>query len=97
MCGFTPANTPPSFDPARIRHGWLVARTNGVVAVRVIEDGVVRTGPFVATIGELLEVKRVAGVVTYTQGAQLRYTSATASVGPIKVAASLYGLEDFIE
>lgn len=97
VCGFTPANTPPSVDPARVRHGWLMARTNGVVTVRVIEDGVIRAGPFVAAIGELLEVRRVGGVVTYTQGTQLRYTSVTPSVGAIKVAASLYGTEDFIE
>jgi len=96
VCGFTPSNTPPSADPARVRHGWLVAYINGVATARVIEDGLVRTGVFAAAVGTTLEVRRVGGTVTYWQGAQLRHTSSTASVGPIKVATSLYGTEDAI-
>ena len=95
-CGLTPASTPPSIDVARITHGFLVARSSGRLAVRVIEAGVVVAGPFLVSFGDTVEVLRQAGAVAYRHAGTVLYRSAAPSAGPVKVAASLYGKEDSV-
>lgn len=95
-CGLTPASTAPSIDVARITHGFLVARSSGRLAVRVIESGAVVAGPFLLAFDDTLEVLRQAGAVIYRHAGATLYRSTMLSSGPVKVAASLYGKEDSI-
>jgi hypothetical protein len=95
-CGLTAASTPPSIDVDRITHGLLMARSQGRLAVRVIESGVQRAGPFLVSFDDVVEVVRQSGQVSYRHAGALLYRSTVPSAGPVKVAASLYGKEDSV-
>lgn len=96
VCGFTGASTAPSVDPERVVHGFYVTRIAGVLTARVWESGRLVAGPWTVAAGDLLEVLRSGANVIYRRAGAVVYRSRTPSTGTIKVAASLYGPEDFV-
>lgn len=96
VCGLTAAATAASVAPERVAHGFYVTRIAGVLTARVWESGRIVAGPWNVEPGDLLEVLRAGSRVIYRRAGAVVYRSRTPSTGTVKVAASLYGPEDFV-
>lgn len=81
--------------PSLIEHGFYFQRA-GADYVQVIELGVTKTTLRPRHTGDLFEVRRVGGVVTYWQNGSLVYQSAQPSVGRILVNTCLYTSGDSV-
>lgn len=96
VCGLTPAATAASVAPERVAHGFYVTRIAGVLTARAWEGGRIVAGPWTVAVGDLLEVLRSGSRVIYRRAGAVLYRSREPSSGTVKVAASLYGPEDFV-
>lgn len=96
VCGLTAVTTAASVAPERVAHGFYVTRVAGVLTARVWEAGRIVAGPWTVAVGDLLEVLRSGTRVIYRRAGAVLYRSREPSTGTVKVAASLYGPEDFV-
>jgi len=87
MAGF---NSDPTTDSSYSSIDYAMYFTNGG-NVRVYENGSYKgiVSSSIA-VGDLMEVKRIAGVVTYYKNGALIYTSAVLSIGALHFDCSLY-------
>lgn len=69
---------------------------SGHAALFIYEFGVVRGGPYIYAEGTDLVMTRQRGVVTYTVGGSVVYTSLRKSIGYLYVTAGLYCAGDTI-
>lgn len=96
IVGFLYVNE-PNIQPTRVTHGFFVASQSGVVVAKVIENGVYKTSGFEVGTNVELEIRRVAGVVSYFIDGEPVYTSATRSSLAAVVNACLYASGDGVE
>lgn len=83
-------------DPARVDFGLYFQNPGSVDLVSVIERGVERTVGVLRDSGDMFEIRRVDGIVTYWQGTTLLYQSQLLSTGILIVTACLFATGDTI-
>lgn len=90
----------PNVTPSRVQHALYFQTLNGTTYVRVIEYGRYKTNNVIIADGDVFEIRRVAGVVTYHRNPGTvfspLYTSRTPSSGVCVVNACLYASGDTV-
>lgn len=80
--------------PSTIEHGLQFMTVDGRPTYRVVERGAQKTQPAQYADGDVFEIRRVFGDVTYYRNSNLLRTSTTRSFGPLVVNACLYASGD---
>lgn len=84
-------------SPGLIEHGLYFSRgPSGALLAAVMERGVIMGGAFGRGIDDMFEVRRVAGVVTYSRNGAVFYLSQARSMGLKVVNACLYSTGDAV-
>lgn len=82
--------------PELIPHAFYLYSAAGRGFVEVRERGLMRDSPKTYTLGDLLEIRREAGRVSYWLASALLYQSDARSTGPVLVNTCLYSAGDTI-
>lgn len=94
VCGFAHAPRADATDVTAITHGWYAFAAMGFRFAQPYEAGHPRAPAEAIDATSELELRRIAGVVTYWLDGVEIYESMDPSAGPTVLAASLYSPED---
>jgi hypothetical protein len=83
-------------SPERISYAFRLYAVGTATVVEVWEGNARRTAPKTYTLGSTIEIRRVAGMVTFLLDSALVYQSATPSHGPLVVNACLFSAGDAV-
>lgn len=84
-------------NPARITHGFMFTQTtSGEPRFAIVESGTTVVPAHAYAIGDLFEIRRVAGHVQYEREGAVVYRSRKPSTGAALVGSSLYASGDTI-
>lgn len=96
VLGFRPASDiVPPVSPARITHGLYSFSLYGDWVI-AMEGGIQKGTPVQVALGDIVELRRLRGRVTYVLNGITFYTSAIASTGLVRVTGCLYAAPDYL-